>query len=142
MQINGLRYVLTVVAAFVAYGLIYTGAFAVMDVGDLMAEYGRSDDDPLAAYAMIGHLLETLVLVFIYFRWVRSNAVGTGALYGTLIGLYYAATQLSTMGGFKGFTPDLVFGFLPLHVIAGLIAGGLVPAVLYKAPKATPVPTE
>lgn len=132
MGINWIRYILTVVAAFVAYGVIYSVGLMVMPGGEAMAELARAEDDPAMVWTMTGHFVETLVLVFIFHMFVKTKDLKTGGIYGLAFGLYFAATTWSMTGSVAALPADNLMTYLPLHLLAGLIGAGIVPTLLYK----------
>lgn len=128
---NWVRFVLACLAVFMGYFTVYMGGGALLGINEILEVYQRAEDDPLMIYALIGHVVMTLVIVGVFFGFVKTKSLKVGAFYGAMIGLYFAAAQLSIMGSMRFFPADLVFTLLPLHVLAGIIAAGIIPTLVY-----------
>lgn len=133
MSVNWMRLIIAIIAAYVTYGVLYIGSMLLLfpEMQTVVETMGRSPEDPLTMWTHIGHVIETAVVVAIYFLYVKSNEVRDGAVYGALFGLYFAATQLSTMGSFVVWPVNMTFQFIPVHVAVGIVVG-MVLAALYR----------
>lgn len=131
MSINWVRFALSIVAVFMAYFMVYEGIFAVLGLKAQMEPLMRSPEDPIIGAVMGGHLVQSILIVLLYHAFVKTNDLKTGAMYGLIMGIYFAATQITQLA-FKDFPEALVWDYLPIHLIAGIICAGLVPALIYK----------
>ena len=138
MNINWVRLLITIVATFMAYGLVYESLMAIIGLGDLRTEYMRPPEDPLTMWMWTGHIIETIVIVIIFHVFVKTKDLKLGSFYGLMFGLYFAATQISTLGAVTSMPAEIVFDFVPLHLLAGLIAAGIVPTLLYAPANTVP----
>jgi len=136
MAIHYPRFLIAILATYFAYAAVYISGISVLGLDPVMVEYSRPFDDPLSLYGVGGNFVMSVMIVALHFFWVRAESWKTGAAFGLVLAIYYSASQVSTMGGFKDFPPRLVFDFLPLHLLAGIVAGGVVPGLVYKAPAA------
>lgn len=127
---NIVRYLLAIVAAFATYAVVYSAINAAFypNMLEEMGQFVRSPEDSMMALMHIGHTIETIAMVTIYFLFVRSNDLKAGMVYGGLVGLYFAGTQLMTLGTYSNINASMVFEFVPIHIIVG----GVVGAVLSK----------
>ena len=131
MDIHWIRFALAVVGSFLAYGLVYAVILPFMPGAESFAAIARTPDDPAAAWTMIGHFVETLVIVFLYFVFIKTRDLRQASLYGLAIGVYYTATTWSMMGSVAAIPSEFTFSYMPVHVLAAWFGAGLVPALLY-----------
>ena len=120
------KYAGAVVLSYVVFAIIYI--IGAMFYGDAMAtnaEFLRAQDHPMYVYAYIGHLGQTLALVYIFMKWVNTSDVKEGALFGLGFGVFMASTDAVTFSGFNVNTAPMV----PL-MINSLIAYPVVGALL------------
>lgn len=120
------KYIMHVLVAFFAYFALYT-LFTVVIFGDVYAanaDLMRSEDDPLALYIMIGHLLQTCMVVVLFNMAVGSNDMKRGAIFGAVLGAYLAGTDMTYYFGLKMATDPVVIGTI-VHLVVGAIIGVL-----------------
>ena len=126
------RFILSVVVAFVIYAALYIGLMGVVfaDVYTANAAMIRSPEEGLALFEMLGHLLQTIIVVALFNMAVGSNDVKAGARFGLLVGGYLAATDLSMYTGLTMNTSPLPYSVV-IHIFVGAVIG-MVLAKLYK----------
>lgn len=126
------RFILSVVVAFVIYAALYIGLMGVVfaDVYTANAAMMRSPEEGLALFEMLGHLLQTIIVVALFNMAVGSNDVKAGARFGLLVGGYLAATDLSMYTGLTLNTSPLPYSVV-IHMFVGAVIG-MVLAKLYK----------
>ncbi len=121
-----MRLVGTIVAAYIAYSVLYIGTmmgvFAELYTANL--DMMRPQDDPLVMYAYAGHLVQTIVVVLLFNKAVGSDDMKAGATFGALMGLYLAATDMTFYFGMKMSTTPLMTSII-LHILIGAIIGVL-----------------
>ena len=118
------KYILHVVIAYVIYAVLYI-LLTMVVFGDLFmtnADLMRPQEDPLAMYAHIGHLLQTLVVVALFNMAVGSGDTGRGVRFGLLMGGYLAATDMTTYFGLNMSTAPLGVS-IAIHLAVGAIVG-------------------
>ncbi len=123
------RFILSVVVAFILYAALYIGlmGFLFADIYTANAHFMRSPEEGLAGLEMLGHLVQTIIVVALFNMAVASNDVKAGARFGLLIGGYLAATDLSM---YTGLTLNL--SPLPYSVVIHLFVGAVIGMVLAK----------
>ncbi|WP_020398085.1 hypothetical protein [Kordiimonas gwangyangensis] len=126
------RFILSVVVAFVIYAALYIGLMGVVfaDIYTANAAMMRSPEEGLALFEMLGHLLQTIIVVALFNMAVGSNDVKAGARFGLLVGGYLAATDLSMYTGLTLNTSPLPYSVV-IHMFVGAVIG-MVLAKLYK----------
>jgi hypothetical protein len=126
------RFILSVVVAFIIYAAFYIGlmGFVFADVYTANAAIIRSPEEGLVPYDMLGHLLQTVIVVALFNMAVGSNNVKAGARFGLLIGGYLAATDLSMYTGLTMNISPLPYSIV-IHIFVGTVIG-MVLAKLYK----------
>ena len=130
------RFALSVVAAYVAFAVLFTVAMMVVypDTMALFADLMRGEDDPMMMWAYAGHLVQTVVLVWLFDRGFATNDLKKGAMFGGAFGLYVAATTFTMYMSFKW----PVGGHMHVQMITDVaifVIVGVILALLYK-PKA------
>jgi hypothetical protein len=123
------RFILSVVVAFIVYSILYMGLmmFLFRDIYMVNAEMFRSETDAMMPFGMLGHLLQTVVVVALFNMAVGSNDLKAGARFGLLMGGYLAATDIAMYAGLK-----LSFSPLPYSIVIHLAVGAVVGMVLAK----------
>ena len=123
------RFILSVVVAFIIYAALYTGLmmFLFKDVYAANAAMMRAEGDSIAMLGMLGHLVQTIIVVMLFNMAVGSNDIKAGARFGLLIGGYLAATDVSTYSGLT-----LSISPLPYSIVIHLFVGAVVGMVLAK----------
>ncbi len=126
-----MRFVGTVLAAYVAYSVLYVGTmigiFAELYTANM--DLMRPQDDPMAMYAYIGHFVQTIAVVLLFNKAVGSDDMKAGATFGALMGLYLAATDMTFYFSMKMSTAPLMTSVV-LHIAIGAVIGVLL-AKLY-----------
>lgn len=122
MQIS--RFVIAFFVVFIVYALLYVASFAIAGPGlqEAMAPIARAADDPARVWAPVGHALETLVIVTLYWRFVQSRQIAVGLQFGALMGMLQSGTQIATMGGIAS-PVDYTLAFVPVHIAIAALAG-------------------
>ena len=126
------RFILSVVVAFVIYSVFYMGlmAFVFADVYMANASLFRPEAEGMAMYGMLGHLVQTIIIVALFNMAVASDCLKTGARFGLLMGGYLAATDLTTYMGLKMSLAPLPYSIV-IHLFVGAVVG-MVLAKLYR----------
>lgn len=120
------RFVGTVVAAYLAYSILYVGTMLVLfaDLFSANAAMMRPETDPLMPYTYLAHLVQTIAVVLLFNKAVNSDDVKAGAVFGLLMGLYLAATDATFYFGMQMSTAPLMVSVV-LHLVIGAIVGVL-----------------
>ncbi|WP_417449264.1 hypothetical protein [Kordiimonas sp.] len=123
------RFILSVGVVFIVYIVLYLITMGVIfaDIYTANVDMIRSPADGLAPYQMLGHLLQTTVVVLLFNIFVASSDIRAGARFGLLIGAYLAATHLSVYTGL-----DVDISPLPYSIVIHLFVGAVVGLVLAK----------
>lgn len=120
------RFVGTVVAAYLAYSLLYVGTMMGLfaDLFSANAAMMRPETDPLIPYMYLAHLVQTIAVVLLFNKAVGSDDLKAGAMFGLLVGLYLAATDATFYFGIQMSTAPLLMSVI-LHLAIGAIVGVL-----------------
>ncbi|GHF17120.1 hypothetical protein GCM10017044_09360 [Kordiimonas sediminis] len=123
------RFIGAVVLSYVLFAILYMigGMFVYADAMATNAALMRSMDDPFIAFSHIGHLFQTMVLVWIFFSGFDTADVKKGAFFGLMVGVFMAGSNMVWMAGLNLNTAPLV----PM-IINDLVAFSAVGAVLAK----------
>ncbi len=88
------RFIFSVVAVFAVFvvghniwPLIFTDVAASMEAAMLPME-----EQDFGLF-MAGHLAQTIVIVWIFSKWIATNDIKTGAMYGAGIGVFIAGSD-------------------------------------------------
>lgn len=122
-----MRFGATVIAAFIVYGVLYTGVLALF--GETMtqatAKIVRPESDPAAAWVPAGHLVETVATVGLFWWAVRAPRIKAGLTFGVFLGALQAGTQVATLGALNApMGPTLAM--IPAHLAIGAAAGAVI----------------
>ena len=119
------KFILNIVVAFIAYGVLYT-AGGMMFMAQLAPgmEHMKPEEAimvPTLAY----HLVQTVVVVWLFNKAVGSGDMKAGAMFGVMIGLYLLASDAVWFTSLKDFPGDgrMVLGVM--HLVVGAIIGVL-----------------
>ncbi|MBV1900646.1 MAG: hypothetical protein KUG56_03130 [Kordiimonadaceae bacterium] len=125
-----LRFSATTVAAFIAYGVLYVIGVEIFadKYGSMMAFMVPEDQIAMASLAY--HLVQTIIVVWLFDKAVGSSDLKDGAVFGAMIGLYLMASDSIWFISIKDLPQDarLVQGLM--SVVIGALVGVLL-AKLY-----------
>lgn len=119
------KFILNVVVAFIAYGILYQGGMSMMaDTFASAMERMRPEEEimvPTLAY----HFVQTVVVVWLFGKAVGSGDLKDGAVFGFMVGLYLMATQATWFIALKDFPQDarMIAGIMDL--VFGAVIGVL-----------------
>lgn len=117
------KFILNVVVAYLVYGALYTtGTVVFADQFDAMM-VALKPADTILMPEMAYHLVQTIVVVWLFDKAVGSGDMKAGALFGAMIGLYLLASDAIWYVSLLDFPQDarMVQGFL--HLVVGAIVG-------------------
>lgn len=119
-----MRFVGTTVAAFVAYGILYNVGITVLFPAyfEAMAEATVDPGENMLA-TLSYHLVQTIVVVWLFDKAVGSTDMKAGALFGFMIGLYLMATDSIWFTNLKDFPQDGRFILSVAHLVIGATVG-------------------
>ncbi len=116
------KFVLNVVVAFVAYGVLYTlGQMAFAD--QFSATVAATNPEGLGALAY--HGVQTIVVVWLFNKAVGSGDMKAGAMFGAMVGLYLLASDAVWFETLKDFPGDARMVLGVMHLVVGAIVGVL-----------------
>jgi len=116
------KFVLNVVVAFIAYGVLYTaGTMAFAGQFAAMQEVTNPESMGVLAY----HLVQTIVVVWLFNKAVGSGDMKAGAMFGAMIGLYLLASDAIWFESLKDFPGDARVVLGVMHLVVGAIVGVL-----------------
>ncbi len=125
------RFISTFIAAYILYAVLYIliMAVALADVYAVNADLLRPQTDPTVMYAYVGHVLQTISVVWLFDKVVGSSDIKAGAVFGFFIGLYLAGTDISYFYGFNMDTGPVAYSVV-IHLVVGMVIGAFL-SVLY-----------
>ncbi|WP_286830327.1 MULTISPECIES: hypothetical protein [Kordiimonas] len=119
------KFILNIVVAFIAYGILYTAGEAIFAdqfaAGMAMMHPQEAIMVPVLGY----HLVQTIVVVWLFGKAVGSGDLKAGAMFGFMIGLYLLATDNNWFTMLKDFPQDARLPIDILHLVNGTIVGAL-----------------
>ena len=116
------KFVLNVVVVFVAYGVLYTvGTMAFAEQFAAQANVVNPESMGILAY----HMVQTVVVVWLFNKAVGSGDMKAGAMFGAMIGLYLMASDSIWYEGLIDFPQDARVILSAMHIAVGAIVGVL-----------------
>jgi len=117
------KFVLNVVVAFIAYGILYQGG--TMMIADQMesAKAMMNPDEEIMVATLAYHFVQTVVVVWLFDKAVGSGDMKAGAVFGAMIGLYLMATQAIWFEAVKGLPQDPRAVMAVMDIVFGAIVG-------------------
>ncbi len=116
------KFVLNVVVAFVAYGVLYTlGTMAFAAQFSAMTAVTNPEGMGILTY----HLVQTVVVVWLFNKAVGSGDLKAGVMFGGMIGLYLLASDSIWFESLKDFPGDARMALGIMHLVIGAIVGAL-----------------
>ncbi len=117
------------IAAYITYAILYTVAAMVLYPSEIAAFVEQlsvlGQGNPVLT--PIGHLLQTIAIVVLFYMFVANDDLKTGARFGSLAGLYLAGTNMVIAVG-----TVMPTGLLAKMMITDIVIGTLVGIVLAK----------
>ena len=117
------RFAGTTVAAFLAYGILYTIG-EMLIAGDMasMAAHTVPPEQTLVA-TLAYHLVQTIVFVWLFDKAVGSTDIKDGAVFGAMIGLYLMASDSVWFTNLKDFPQDARMALSVMNIVFGAVVG-------------------
>jgi hypothetical protein len=119
------KFILNIIVAYIAYGILYTvGGMAFMDTftaGQAM----MNPPEAIFMETMGYHLVQTVVVVWLFQKAVGSGDMKAGAMFGFMVGLYLVATDNIWFASIKDFPQDARMSIDIMHLVIGPIIGVL-----------------
>jgi len=119
------KFILNVVAAFVLYGMLYALVMPLIfpaAMESLVAASRPQDEAMLSELAY--HLVQTIVVVWLFGKAVGSGDLKDGAIFGLMIGFYLMATDSVWFTAIKDFpAADARFGLSIMNLLNSTIVG-------------------
>lgn len=130
------RFILSVIAAYIAFAVLFTVAMTFVFPGMMVAfaDLMRAPDDPMMMWAYLGHLVQTIVLVWFFEKGFGTKDLMKGAIFGGTFGVYVAATGFVMYMSFKWPTEYMATQMIVDVVIFALV--GVVLALVHKPKEA------
>lgn len=117
------KFVLNVVVAYFAYGILYTaGTMAFADQFGAMTPALKPEDTILMS-EMAYHLVQTIVVVWLFNKAVGSGDMKAGAMFGAMIGLYLLASDAIWYVSLADFPQEARMVQGALHLGIGALVG-------------------
>lgn len=117
------KFILNVIVAFIVYGILYQGGMTLMADSFAAAKALMRPDEEIMMSVMAYHLVQTVVVVWLFGKAVGSGDLKAGAMFGAMVGVYLMATQATWMTALQAFPQDgrLVGGLM--DIVIGAVVG-------------------
>lgn len=119
------KFVLNVVAAFLVYGILYALVMPMIfpeAMESLMAASRPPEEAMIPELAY--HLVQAIVVVWLFDKAVGSGDMKAGAMFGLMIGFYLMATDSVWFTALKDFpAQDARFGLSIMNLVNSTIVG-------------------
>jgi hypothetical protein len=124
-SINPLNFILALIITFVISLVLFGISFFVIptDIIEWQAEHGRPEGDSLRILGTIGHILQILFFVLLFYVFIKSRKAKIGILYGFLMGCYLSSINLTVLGAFNVASESFTYSMIPVNIIIGIITG-------------------
>ena len=117
------KFVLNVVVAYFAYGVLYTiGTMVFADQFGAMA-VALKPEETILMPEMAYHLVQTIVVVWLFNKAVGSGDMKAGAMFGAMVGLYLLASDAIWYVSLADFPQDARMVQGALHLVVGALVG-------------------
>jgi len=119
------KFVLNVVAVFVLYGILYALVMPVVFPAAMESLVAASKPPEEAMMAeMAYHLVQTIVVVWLFAKAVGSGDLKDGAIFGLMIGFYLMATDSVWFTALRDFpAADARMGLSIMNLVNSTIVG-------------------
>lgn len=120
------KFVLNVVVAFIAYGVLYTvgGDVIFRDAFATMAPAMHPQEETFVQ-TMGYHFVQTIVVVWMFGKAVGSGDMKAGVMFGVMFGLYLMATDAIWFANMLNLSGEARLPLTILHLVNGAIIGML-----------------
>ena len=120
------KFVLNVIVAFVAYGVLY-GVVGPMIFADGYAAIMSAAKPPEEVFMseMAYHMVQTIVFVWLFNKAVGSGDLKAGAMFGLMIGLYLMASDSIWFSTLKDYPSGGRMALSILNLVNSAIVGAL-----------------
>lgn len=119
------KFILNVVVAFIAYGILYQGGMSIMADSFASAKAMMRPDEEIMIPTLAYHLVQTAVVVWLFGKAVGSGDIKAGAVFGFMMGLYLMATQATWFTAIRDFPQDGRMVANLMDLVIGAIVGML-----------------
>jgi len=117
------KFVLNIVLAFIVYGVLYTVGGMVFAEAMMPGMAAMNPPEDIMVPTMAYHLVQTIVVVWLFDKAVGSGDIKAGAMFGFMIGLYLMATDSVWFVSLKDFPQDARVVLGVMNVVIGVIVG-------------------
>jgi len=119
------KFILNVVVAFIVFGVLYTGGMALVPDKFEAANALMRPDEEIMMATMAYHLVQTIVIVWLFDKAVGSGDLKAGAMFGAMVGLYLMASNATWFIALKDFPQDSRMVLSGMNIVFGAIVGVL-----------------
>jgi hypothetical protein len=118
------KFILNIVVAFILYGVLYTvEPMFLMPEAFKAAEAAMKPMEEIAMATMAYHLVQTVVVVWLFTKAVGTGDVMAGVIFGLMIGLYLVATDSVWYTMLADFPQATRMPVMIMHLVNGAIVG-------------------
>jgi uncharacterized membrane protein SpoIIM required for sporulation len=120
------KFILNIVVAFILYGVLYTvEPMFLMPDAFKAAEAAMKPMEEIAMATMAYHLVQTVVVVWLFTKAVGTGDIMAGVIFGLMIGLYLVATDSVWYTMLADFPQATRMPMMVMHLVNGAIVGAV-----------------
>ena len=119
------KFVLNVIVAFVAFGVLYQGGNMFFADSFVSANAFLNPEDQIMVSVLGYHFVQTVVFVWLFDKAVGSGDLKLGAIFGFMVGLYLLATDANWFLMLKDFPDEARMPLGIMHLVNGVLVGVL-----------------
>ena len=120
------KFILNVVVAFILYGVLYTvEPMFLMPEAWVEAAAAMKPMEETMMGVMTYHLVQTIVVVWLFTKAVGTGDVKAGVIFGLMIGLYLVATDSIWYSSLASFPQATRMPLMVMHLLNGAIVGAV-----------------
>lgn len=120
------KFILNIVVAFIVYGVLYSvEPMFLMPEAWTEAAAAMKPMEETAMATMAYHLVQTIVVVWLFTKAVGTGDMTAGIIFGLMIGLYLVATDSIWYTSLPDFPQTTRMPLMAMHLVNGAAVGAV-----------------
>lgn len=120
------KFILNVVVAFIVYGVLYSvEPMFLMPEAWTEAAAAMKPVEEIVMPTMAYHLVQTIVVVWLFTKAVGTDDMTAGIIFGLMIGLYLLATDSLWYTSLPNFPQATRMPLMAMHLVNGAAVGAV-----------------
>ncbi len=120
------KFILNVVVAYILYAVLYmVEPMFIMPAAWAEAAAAMKPMEEIAVATMLYHLVQTVVVVWLFTKAVGTGDIMAGVIFGLMIGLYLLATDSLWYTSLPDFPQATRVPLMVMHLVNGAIVGAV-----------------